>query len=148
MATFARNCSVKMTLRLFQSLSLVTTMVPRFLRNFKRSLQIKKSITNAPCVLQFAEQPKIVIFQSTSQISFKCCISVQCHQTLFPYTFLAQTLYTLFKRIPLNCKFLRFSSARVQICQIPHVNFELTSQFLLKFCIILHCYDTKLPCKC
>ena len=44
-------------------------------------------------------------------------------------------------------KFLRFSSARVKICQIPHVNFELTSQFLLKFCIILHCHDTKLPYK-
>ena len=38
-------------------------------------------------------------------------------------------------------KFLRFSSARVKICQIPHVNFELTSQFLFKFCIILHCHD-------
>ena len=147
MATFARNCSVKMTLRLFQSLSVVMTMVPRFLRKLKRALQIKKSIANAPCVLQFAEQPKIVIFQSTSQFSFKCCINIQCHQTLLPYTSLVQTLCTLFKRIPLNCNFLRFSSARVQICQIPHVNFELTSQFFLKFCIIFHFHDTKLPCK-
>ena len=40
-----------------------------------------------------------------------------------------------------------FSSARVKIRQIPHVNFELTSQFLFKFCIILHCHDIKLPCK-
>ena len=59
-----------------------------------------------------------------------------------PILFLAQTLYTLFKRSPLKCKFLRFSSARVKICQIPHVNFELTSQFLFNFCIILHCHDT------
>ena len=64
-----------------------------------------------------------------------------------PILFLAQTLYTLFKRSPLKCKFLRFSSARVKICQIPHVSFELTSQFLFNFCIILHCHDTKLPCK-
>ena len=32
--------------------------------------------------------------------------------------FLAQTLYTLVKRSPLKCKFLRHSSARVKICQI------------------------------
>ena len=61
--------------------------------------------------------------------------------------FLAQTLYTLFKRSPLKCKFLRFSSAPVKISQIHHVNFELTSHFLFKFCIILDCHDTKLPCK-
>ena len=56
--------------------------------------------------------------------------------------FLAQTLYTLVKSIRLKCKCLRFSSAQVKICQIPYVNFELTSQFLFKFCIILHCHDT------
>ena len=39
--------------------------------------------------------------------------------------FLAQTLYTLVKSSPLKWKFLRFLSARVKICQIPHVNFEL-----------------------
>ena len=62
-----------------------------------------------------------------------------------PILFLAQTLlYTLLKRSPLKCKILRFSSARVKT---PHVNFELTSQFLFKFCIILHCHDTKFPCK-
>ena len=59
--------------------------------------------------------------------------------------FLAQT-YTLVKSSPLKCKFLRFSSARVTIRQIPHVNSELTSQFLLKFFIILHCHGTKILC--
>ena len=29
-----------------------------------------------------------------------------------------------------------FSSAQVKIPQIPHANFETTSQFLSKFCII------------
>ena len=61
--------------------------------------------------------------------------------------FVDQTLYTLVKNNLLKCKFLRFSSVRVKICQIPHVNFELTSQFLFKFGIILDCHDTKLPCK-
>ena len=56
--------------------------------------------------------------------------------------FLAQTLYTLVKSIPLKCKCLRFSSAQVKICQIPYVNFELTSQFLFTFCTVLHCHDT------
>ena len=61
--------------------------------------------------------------------------------------FLAQTLYTLVKSSPLKFKFLRFSSARVKICQIPHVNFELESQVFFKFWIILHCHHTELPCK-
>ena len=39
--------------------------------------------------------------------------------------FLAQILCTLFKRSPLKCKFLRFSSARVKIRQIPHFNFDI-----------------------
>ena len=61
--------------------------------------------------------------------------------------FFLQTLYTLVKSSLLKCKFLRFSSARIKTRQIPHVNFELTIQFLIKFCIILHCHDAKLPRK-
>ena len=34
-------------------------------------------------------------------------------------TFLAQAIYTLLKRTPLNWKFLRLLSAQVKICQIP-----------------------------
>ena len=64
----------------------------------------------------------------------------------FSILFLAQT-YTLVKSNLLMCKFLRFSSARIKTCQVPHVNFELTSQFLFKFGILLHCHDTKLSCK-
>ena len=47
--------------------------------------------------------------------------------------FLAQALYTLVKSSSLKFKFLRFSSARVKICQISHINFELTSQVLFSF---------------
>ena len=35
--------------------SIVMTMVPTVLRQFRKSLQIKKIITNAPGVLQFCE---------------------------------------------------------------------------------------------
>ena len=58
-----------------------------------------------------------------------------------PLTFLPQTIYTLLKTSLLKWKFLRLSNAWVNIHQIPHVNFETTSQFLLKFCVILRCYD-------
>ena len=69
------------------------------------------------------------------------------HQILYPSsislcTFLAQTIYTLLKRSKLKWKFLRLLSARVKIHQIPHVNFDMTSQFLFKFCTILHCHET------
>ena len=46
---------------------------------------------------------------------------------------LAEILYALVKSSPLKCKFLKFLSARVEICQIPHVNFELTSHFPSNF---------------
>ena len=58
-----------------------------------------------------------------------------------PSYFLAQTIYTLLKRSLLKWKFLRLSSAKVKICQNPHVSFEVTSQFLFKFCVIVHCHD-------
>ena len=58
MVTFVRNCLVKMSLRLFKSVYVIMTMVPKLLRQFRRLLQIKKSITNATCVLLFAEYLK------------------------------------------------------------------------------------------
>ena len=58
------------------------------------------------------------------------------HHSLVSCTFLAQTLYTLVKFSPLKCKFLRLSSARVKICQIPHDNFEKASEFHFRFFII------------
>ena len=55
--------------------------------------------------------------------------------------FLAQAKYILLKRSRLTWNFLRLSSAHVKIHQISHVSFEITSQFLFKFCIILHYHD-------
>ena len=51
LVAFVRNCLVKVTLRLFQPFSDFMAMVPMLLRQFSRSLQIKKSIANAPRVL-------------------------------------------------------------------------------------------------
>ena len=55
--------------------------------------------------------------------------------------------FTFIKSSQLKCKFLGFLSAQVKICQISCVNFELTNQFLFKFCIIHHCHDKHFPCK-
>ena len=60
----------------------------------------------------------------------------------FSVPFLAQTIYNLLKRSSLTWTFLRLSSVRVKICQIPDVNFQTTSQFLFKLCIILYSHDT------
>ena len=59
MVAFVRNCLVKMTLRLFQLISVVVTMLRTLLRQNRRSLQIKKITINAPRLLQFSEQPLI-----------------------------------------------------------------------------------------
>ena len=113
---------------------------------FKRSPLKCKFLRFSSAWVKICQIPYIN-FELTSHFLFKFCIILPCNNIKLLYTYLAQTLYVLFKRSPLKCKFLRFSSARVKICQIPHVNFELTSQFLFKFCIILHCHDTNFPCK-
>ena len=81
-------------------------------------------------------------FPNASQLFFKFCITLQCHERKLLCTFLAQTIYTLLKRSTLKLKFLRLPSALVKIRRTLHVNFEMASQFLLKFCIIFHCHDT------
>ena len=66
-----------MTLRLFWPLSFVMTMVPRLLRQFRRSLQIKRFIANTPCVLynllnsQNVPQRKMVVYKDTSDVAKK-----------------------------------------------------------------------------
>ena len=61
------------------------------------------------------------------------------------YVLFGSKLYTLVKKSALKCKFPRLLSARVKICQIPHITFETTSKFLFKFCITLQCHERWLP---
>ena len=82
-----------------------------------------------------------VIFQTTSQFSFKFCITLQCHERYLLCNFLAQTICTLLKRSPLKRKFLRLSSSQVKICQIPYVSFDKTCRLLSKFCIPLEFHE-------
>ena len=84
-----------------------------------------------------------VILQTTSQFFLKILHHSLVSLKITPlYFFLAQTFLTLVKRRPLKCKFLRLSSGRVKICQIPNVNFETTIQIVFKFFIILQCHYT------
>ena len=43
---------------------------------------------------------------------------------------------------PIKVQILRLSNVWVKIRQISHVIFQSKSQFLLKFFIILQCFDT------
>ena len=95
--------------------------------------------------LFFSQWTKIL--ESTSQFPSNFAINFSAIKHNSSFLFLPQALHTLVKSSLLKCKFLGFSSARVKLCQIPHVNFELTSWFLFKFCIIFPCLDTKLPCE-
>ena len=51
MVASMKNCLVNITLRLFYQFFVVMTMVPALLKQFRRSLEIKKITTNAPGVL-------------------------------------------------------------------------------------------------
>ena len=49
---------------------------------------------------------------------------------------------------PMKIPILILSSVLMKICQIPHVIFQITSQFFFKFCMTLQCLETKhLLCK-
>ena len=56
------------------------------------------------------------------------------------YFFNSSDIYFAQKE-PIKINFLRLSSPQVKLCQIPHVNFDMTSRFLFKFCLIIHCHD-------
>ena len=70
----------------------------------------------------------------------------QFYQRLLLCTFLAQAIYTLLIKNPLNWKSLGLSSAQVKIFQIRYSNFERTSQSLFNFCILRHFNERLLLC--
>ena len=78
-----------------------------------------------------------VIFQAQQARLFKFCITLQCHERLFLFTFLAQTIYTLAQKELIKMNIFETLGARGKFCQIPYANFETTSRFFSKFCIPL-----------
>ena len=68
--------------------------------------------------------------KTTSQFSFKFCITFQCHHT---YTyFLAQTLYALDKKYTIKVQFSKLLSALMKIYSIPHAIFESTRSVFIQ----------------
>ena len=60
--------------------------------------------------------------------------------------FLAQTLHTFHKGSPSKCKFSDFSTAQVKVYQIPHVIFQIKSQFFFKVWISFQCHEIQFFC--
>ena len=103
---------------------------------------MKVPILRILCALVKICQIHHVIFQTINQLFFRFCITLQCLEIQLLCTILAQTLYTLFKRSPLKCKFLGLLCSQVKIRQIPYVNFEtivnLSSDFSSFFSVIIY----------
>ena len=84
-----------------------------------------------------------VIFQTTSQFSFKFYMTLQCHEIYSSVIFLGQTLYALHERDQSKCRFFRPFSVRIKIHQIL-VIFEAKKKFLFKFCTTLWYHEMQL----
>ena len=89
----------------------------------------QKDTTKIPILTLSSSLMKIcqifqVFFQTTSQFFFKICITLQCHERKLLCTFVAQTIYILVTRSQVKHKCFRLSSARVKICEVPHVNLK------------------------
>ena len=125
----------------FMRLFLCTLLVQTIYTFLKRSSLKWNFLRLLSARVKFCQIP-FANFEPTSWFFSKFCIPLQFYERFILYTFLDQTIYTLLKRSSLKWQCLRLLSARVKIHQIPHVNFEMASQFLFKFCIILHCHDT------
>ena len=105
----------------------------------KKSIKIKnfgtfecssRNLSNSLC--QFLNDKLILLeILCPSSVSWK----------ITPLYFFRSNNYTLLKRNPLKWKLVRLLSARVKIRQIPYISFEMTSQFVFKFCVILYCHE-------
>ena len=125
--------------------STVNLKLIHFLLWTKRSYQ-SSNFDTCKCSGENLQNSSCHFPSATSQLLFKFCITLQCHERLFLCTFLAQTIYTLLKRSSWKWKFLRLSSGRVKFCQIPYANFETTSRFFSKFCITLQFHERLFLC--
>ena len=71
------------------------------------------------------------VFESTSQLFFNFISLFSVMKDNF-FLLFSIKYYRLWSKGANQCKFLRISSARVKICQIPHVNVEKKSQIPLR----------------
>ena len=77
-----------------------------------------------------------VIFQTTSQFSFKFCITFQYHDTKFLWNFLAELL-CFGQKEPIKVQILRLLCALMKVHPISHASFETTRSRSIQ--ILHHC---------
>ena len=128
---FPSNKSIFLQILHYSSMSWEITPMYFFSSNNIHLLQ-KSSAQVKICQIPYAN------FETTSRSSSPNFVSLfSFMKDNFYMYFLPQTIYTLLKRTPLKWKILRLLSDHIKICEILYVSFEMTSQFLSKFCISL-----------
>ena len=76
-----------------------------------------------------------VILESTSQFFLQFFFQCSVPSNIAPLYFFRSDIIYFCQRSQLNSRFFRFSSSRFKMWQIPFVNFEMTIQFLFKYCL-------------
>ena len=77
-----------------------------------------------------------VIFQATSQFSFKFYITLQCHNTKFLWNFLAGLL-CFGQKEPIKVQILTLLCVLMRVHPIPHARFQTTRSRFIQ--ILYHC---------
>ena len=119
--------------------SVSSKITPLYFLSSKEPIKVKKFVTFESSLQKLSNS--LCQLETASRFLSKFCILIQFHEIKLLYTFLAQDIYTLLKRSPLKWKLLRLSSVQVKICQFTYANFEATSRFLCKFCILIQFYE-------
>ena len=97
---------------------------------------IKVQIIRLSTARMKTNQIPYVIFQDTSQSSFKFYITFQCHDTKFLWNFLAELL-GFGQKEPIKVQILRLLCALMKVHPIPHASFETTRSRFIE--ILHHC---------
>ena len=74
------------------------------------------------------------------------CQNLHCHDIQLHCKFEAHNIFYFGQKDLIKVPILTLSSALVNICKIPHVIFQATSQFFFKFCIPLQFHETLFLC--
>ena len=75
---------------------------------FEQTNPIKLQVFGLSTAYMKINQILYVIFQATSQFSFKLCNTLQCHDTRFLWNFVTETVYALDKKSPPMYNFQTF----------------------------------------
>ena len=103
---------------------------------FQQKEPIKVQTLRLSAARMKINQIPYVIFQCTSQFSFKFCITFQCHGTMFLWNFLAELLRFGQKEL-IKEQIFRLLCAFSNVHPIPQANFQTTRSRFIQ--ILNHC---------